>query len=264
MTTTEKALREQLKGTAERWMPASRSPIEMRSVDNGTGGTSLVFTGYACVVESGYEMQDAFGSYTETVSRGAFNRTLANGADCVFVPNHGAGGALAMARTKSGTLRLSADMTGLYTEARLDPTRSDVQILRSAVEAGDLDEMSFCFRVVDQEWDVDFENRRILEVNLSQGDVSPVTYGANPATAGTVGVSMRRKGDPVATDRPHGSRLLAVPDHTPDARLRLEAMRQRGQLGALRAAGRPEAIPDHTASARERLQLLRLKGRRPS
>ena len=96
-----------------------------------------------------------------------------------------------MARTKPGSLQLSADQTGLHVEARLNPTRSDVQIVRTAVEDGDLDEMSFAFRCTNDEWDEDYTERRILEVNMHQGDVSVVNYGANPLTAGTISLDQR-------------------------------------------------------------------------
>ena len=52
------------------------------------------------------------------------------------------------------------------------------------MERGDLDEMSFAFRVIRQEWDADYLERRITEVQLF--DVSLVTYPANPATVAQV------------------------------------------------------------------------------
>ena len=46
----------------------------------------------------------------------------------------------------------------------------------------DMDEMSFAFRAVRQEWNEDETERRLLEVNIHKGDVSVVNFGANPAT----------------------------------------------------------------------------------
>jgi HK97 family phage prohead protease len=100
-----------------------------------------------------------------------------------FKVNHGG---ITLARTKSGTMRLAEDSTGLHVEADLDPRSPDVQALRSAMERGDLDEMSFAFRVNSQEWSPDWSQRDITEVDLNKGDVSAVNYGANPATAGAV------------------------------------------------------------------------------
>lgn len=187
-------LRSEARGFNEPWSRCVRQmdptkrvamPFEMREVPNGTGGTSLLFSGYACVVEQTYEMEDMFGPYTETVQRSAFQKTLAENPDVNFLCNHTG---VSMARTKPGTLTLASDATGLYNEARLNLTRSDVQIVRAAVEDGDLDEQSFAFRCTRQEWDEDFENRIIQEVSLHQGDVSVVNYGANPHTAGLVAI----------------------------------------------------------------------------
>ncbi|MDX2590991.1 HK97 family phage prohead protease [Streptomyces sp. WI03-4A] len=151
--------------------------MELREAANGT----LRFTGYASVTETPYEMQDWLGDYTEVVRRGAFSKTLAEGADVPFKLNHDG---MTLARTKSGTMRLSEDSTGLHVEADLDPGNGQVRDIRSAMERGDLDEMSFAFRVTRQEWSPDYSQRDITEVNLNKGDVSIVNYGANPHTAG--------------------------------------------------------------------------------
>jgi HK97 family phage prohead protease len=155
--------------------------MEMRGVPNGTGGETFTFTGYASVTESPYEMCDFLGDYTEVIRRGAFTRTLADGADVPFKVNHAG---LTLARTKSGTMRLAEDSVGLLVEADLDPASPDVQSLRSAMDRGDIDEMSFGFRVTSQVWSPDWTQRDITEVDLNKGDVSAVNYGANPATAG--------------------------------------------------------------------------------
>lgn len=155
--------------------------VELREAADGTGGNSLTFRGYASVVDAAYEMQDFLGDYTEVIRAGAFARTLAAGADVPFKVNHDG---ITLARTKSGTMRLAEDSTGLHVEADLDPASPAVQTLRSAMERGDLDEMSFAFRVVRQDWSPDWTQRDITEVDLNKGDVSVVNYGANPHTGG--------------------------------------------------------------------------------
>ncbi|MEV5953734.1 HK97 family phage prohead protease [Streptomyces sp. NPDC051987] len=155
--------------------------VELRAKPDGTGGDTLTFTGYACVTEVGYEMEDWLGPFTEVVRQGAFTKTLAEGADVPFLVNHTG---LTLARTKSGTMRLAEDDTGLHTEADLDPASPHVQALRSAMDRGDVDEMSFGFWITRQQWSPDFDQRDILEVSLNKGDVSIVNYGANPNTAG--------------------------------------------------------------------------------
>lgn len=158
--------------------------IELKAAPNGTGGTRLLFTGYASVVDSPYAMADWLGDYTEVVRGGSFTATLNGAPDVIFCLNHN-WDAAPMARTKAGTLRLAEDTTGLDSAADLDGSRSDVYQVQSAMEAGELDAMSFAFYVTRQTWSPDYDQRDILEVDLNGGDVSIVTHPANPATTGT-------------------------------------------------------------------------------
>jgi HK97 family phage prohead protease len=109
-------------------------------------GDTLTYDGYASVTETGY---DVYGGppygWTETVAAGAFRKTLREGADVAFLVNHDG---LTLARTKSGTLDLKEDRTGLRATAQLDARMNIVNDLQIAVERGDVDEMSFAFRVV--------------------------------------------------------------------------------------------------------------------
>jgi hypothetical protein len=159
--------------------------FELREKPDGTGGTKLHFNGYASVTEQGYTINDWIGDYTEIVRQGAFKTTLSQDPDVAFLLNHTG---MTMARTRSGSLRLSEDDTGLHTDADLDPRRSDINDLRIAIENGDIDEMSFAFRVTRQQWSPDYDQRDILEVDINGGDVSTVNKGANPFTGGLVSV----------------------------------------------------------------------------
>jgi len=176
-----------------------RRDFEYRDVPNGTGGTNLFFSGFASVTgdAAAYEMEDFLGPWTESVNVGAFARTLRNGADVAFLRNDEG---MTLARTGSGTLMLSEVVTGattgLYVEAKLDPRNPDVQALRSAVERGDVNEMSFAFRVTQQSWDEEFTRRRIEVVDIDKGDVSAVNFGANPNTAGTVAIRGKARKTP--------------------------------------------------------------------
>lgn len=152
------------------------SDIELR--EDTTGGT-VTFAGYASVFNHDYEVYDAFGSFTERIAPGAFTRTLAEQPDVMLLINHAG---LPLARSKSGTLRLSEDSVGLRVEAELDPNDPDVRAIMPKMRRGDLDEMSFAFRVNAQDWSEDYQERTITEVNLARGDVSIVSFGANPAT----------------------------------------------------------------------------------
>lgn len=177
---TDLSVRSARTNTVETRKTAFRD-VDLRAIPDGSGGENFRFTGYASVTESPYDMQDYLGDYTEVIRRGAFTRSLADGADVPFKINHGG---LTLARTKSGTMRLAEDSTGLHVEADLDPASSIVRDLQSAMDRKDVDEMSFGFRVTSQVWSPDWTQRDITEVDLNKGDVSVVNYGANPATAG--------------------------------------------------------------------------------
>ncbi len=200
--TPKTAARADLRGVPESRV-STRSEFELREIPNGTGGVNLRFTGFASVTDAEYEMEDIFGTFVESVAKGAFQKTLADGADCAFLVNHSG---LTLARTRSGTLKLSEvtnkaespikGICGLYSEAMLDPQNPHVIAIRSAVERGDLSEMSFAFRCTRDEWNKpDFDRRVIREVSLAQGDVSLVNYGASPHTGGTVSLRQKHPGD---------------------------------------------------------------------
>lgn len=167
--------RRQLRDSPERRGIAS-GQFELRSQ-----GGQLLLTGYASVFNKPY---DVYGGpplgWTEEVDPKAFDVTLGARADTHLLINHGG---MPLARTKSGTLKLSTDSTGLHVEAGLDPSDPDVQRLVPKMTRRDMDEMSFGFRVKQDEWNEDYTQRRLLEVSLHKGDVSVVNFGANPATS---------------------------------------------------------------------------------
>ena len=180
--------------TESREMPFTDAECRMDAVGGG-----MTFRGYASVFDSPYAITDAYGEYQETVKRTAFDKTLAQGADVVFLVNHSGA---PLARTKSGTLTLRTDGKGLLAEAKLDPANPRAQELKSMVERQDLDEMSFVFRDLLPSWDDSYSERSLREVSLHHGDVSAVNFGANGATKGLV--SMRslaaRQLQPTITD----------------------------------------------------------------
>lgn len=160
--------------------------MEVRAKASGTGGTNFHFTGYAAVFDHPFEMWDFWGEpFTEVVNQGAFTRTLGIGCDVPFLIGHNDAG-IPMARTKSGTMTLGQDTHGLWVDVpSMDGSRDDVRALASAVERGDMDEMSCAFCVLAQQWSPDYMQRDILEMDLHKGDVSAVVFGANDATAGS-------------------------------------------------------------------------------
>ncbi len=88
---------------------------------------------------------------------------------------------LPLARTKNGTLNLIEDDRGLRFDAELADTQ-EARDIYTLVERGDVDQMSFAFRVIRQNWNKDKSERTLTEVSLADGDVSVVTYPAYPTT----------------------------------------------------------------------------------
>jgi HK97 family phage prohead protease len=153
------------------------TPLEFRE-DKTTG--QVILRGYAAT----YEPYDCYGGpdnggWVEQLRGNSFDKTLGANPDVMLLLNHTGA---PLARTKSGTMKLSSDRRGLMVEAQLDPTDPDVQALLPKMRRGDLDEMSFAFRVTQQEWNDDYTHRTINEVSLQKGDVSVVNYGMNPNT----------------------------------------------------------------------------------
>lgn len=175
-----KADRGVLPGVHERRTYAAR--FECRAKPDGTGGTRYQLTGYASVYDEPYTMWDWLGEYDEVVRGGAGAKTLSEDPDVVLVLNHAG---MPLARTRAaGTLLLTEDTTGLHMDApNLNGEREIVRAVVQAVDEDILTEMSFRFRVMRQLWSPDWAQRDILEYNIHRGDVSVVTYGANPATS---------------------------------------------------------------------------------
>jgi len=79
-------------------------------------------------------------------------------------------------------MRLYEDEKGLYFEAELANTQ-EARDLYTLVARGDVDQMSFAFRVIRQKYNEDRSERLLTEVSLADGDVSIVTYPAYTATS---------------------------------------------------------------------------------
>jgi len=145
-------------------------PVEIRESE-----TFIRVSGYAAVFN---QWADIGSWFMERIAPGAFANSIRSD-DCVFLINHEG---LPMARTKSGTLKLSEDEKGLFMDTELDPEDPDVRLIVPKMRRGDLDKMSFRFTPVRQEWDEsgDIPKRTLLEVGVS--DVSIVTFPAYDGT----------------------------------------------------------------------------------
>ena len=145
--------------------------IETREAEDGT----MRMAGYAAVFnEASLPLP-----FIERIAPGAFSKTLKETPDVRLLINHEG---LPMARTKNGTMRLYEDEKGLFFEAELANTQ-EARDLYTLVARGDVDQMSFAFRVIRQKYNEDRSERLLTEVSLADGDVSIVTYPAYPTTS---------------------------------------------------------------------------------
>lgn len=162
------------------------SGVEIRESKSAEG---LRVVGYASTYEQPYPIWGgpANGGFNEIIKAGAFDKSVRERDDVRFLLNHDG---VPLARTKSGTMTLEADDVGLLVDADLDPTSPIVAGLRSAMERGDMDQMSFAFEVTRQTWSPDYSERHINEVRLF--DVSVVTYPANDQTMAMIGADDER------------------------------------------------------------------------
>lgn len=183
------------------------------SVDGaGEGGPRIV--GHAAVFDSWATIYD-LGDYVEreVIRPGAFAAALAANQDVRALRDHNP--TLLLGRTRSGTLRLREDETGLWSEIDPPETANGRETLH-LLERGDLSGMSIAYlprdggEVVSRRVEnrVVIIEREVTSVDLY--DVSVVTYPAFVETDAYVrsrADAERRRGKSLAENR---SRLLAL------------------------------------------------------
>jgi hypothetical protein len=146
---------------------------EVRGDSEGVG----ILVGHAAVFNT--EADSGWG-WREVIKPGAFTKTLREKADVRALINHDPN--LVLGRSKSGTLTAGEDAAGLSIEAAL-PDTSYARDLSVVMRRGDVDQMSFAFRSVKENWVEERDKdplRELLEVELY--DVSVVTYPFYPTT----------------------------------------------------------------------------------
>jgi HK97 family phage prohead protease len=147
--------------TFERRFVTAPANFEIRRADGKIG-----IRGYASVFDQVF--------HGEVVRQGFFDGPLARPDDVRLLLNHDG---VPMARTKSKTLQLSVDDHGLFSEApELDAANPTVQETASAMERGDIDQMSFGFTVASDGWARNEEGIIELLHCKQLWDVSIVTF----------------------------------------------------------------------------------------
>jgi len=172
--------------------------VEARQAEDGT----MRLAGYAAV----FDDPSVPLPFVERIAPGAFRKTLSETPDVRLLINHEG---LPLARTKNGTLTLTEDSRGLYMDAEIADT-TEGRDLYKLVERGDVDQMSFAFRVIRQKWSEDRSTRTLIELSLADGDVSIVTYPAYPTTSVEAREALRKAIDAVKEGREVTGESLVV------------------------------------------------------
>lgn len=163
-----------LKGSRER-RRSSFGEFELRSTSSGL----LHFEGVFVRFDDPYDVTDRWGTFRETMDRTVLNRSLGMNPDVVLNVNHDG---LPLARTSSTTLAISTSERAGIAISDLEPRDPDVQRIQYKVERQDMPDMSWAFRVIQDIWNEDETERRVMESSIDGGDVSIVTTGANRNT----------------------------------------------------------------------------------
>lgn len=161
---------------------------EWRDSGNPNTPNETTLRGHAAVFNS---LSHDLGGFRELLEPGAFRAALRRQPDVRLLVNHDPN--YVMARTASGTLELREDGNGLHVFARVDRRISWVEDLRTSMQRGDIDQMSFAFTIGEggDNWAVTDDGQvvRTIRADGVEGlyDVSVVSYPAYEAT----GVNMR-------------------------------------------------------------------------
>lgn len=153
-----------------------------RAIENDEGS---IIEGTPIVFNQDTKMCDWAGEYIERIDSHALDNTDLK--DIRLFVNHDTS-KIALARTKNGrgTMSFTVDDEGLHIKANLDiENNQEARSLYSAIQRGDMDGMSFMFRIKSQEWldiDSDLPTRVIKEISIVH-EVSVVNFPAYPQTS---------------------------------------------------------------------------------
>lgn len=161
-----------------RQMRSILSKFNTRSDDG-----KMFIEGYFSVFNSPYELWD---DVTEEVAQGAFDETLSEDIRCLI--DHET--RLVLGRNKSGTLELKTDARGLWGKVEINHNDQDAVNLYERVKRGDVDQCSFGFEILDEEFiDNGDGTAKWIIRKVKLYEVSIVTFPAYEETS----VSARKK-----------------------------------------------------------------------
>ena len=156
---------------------STQSKFETREADG-----EMYISGYFAVFNSEYEI---WPGAVESIADTAFDGALSDDIRCLI--DHET--RLVLGRNKAGTLTLKVDARGLWGEVRINPNDQDAVNLYERVKRGDVDQCSFGFDILDEEFEDlgEFVKWTVKKVKLYE--VSVVTFPAYEETS----VSARKR-----------------------------------------------------------------------
>lgn len=156
---------------------SSKSKFETREADG-----EMYISGYFAVFNSEYEI---WPGAVESVAETAFDGALSDDIRCLI--NHET--RLVLGRNKAGTLTLKTDARGLWGEVRINPNDQDAVNLYERVKRGDVDQCSFGFDILDEEFEDRGDTVKWTIKKVKLYEVSVVTFPAYEETS----VSARKR-----------------------------------------------------------------------
>ncbi len=156
---------------------SSKSKFETREADG-----EMYISGYFAVFNSEYEI---WPGAVESVADTAFDGALADDIRCLI--DHET--RLVLGRNKAGTLALKTDARGLWGEVRINPNDQDAVNLYERVRRGDVDQCSFGFDILDEEFEDRGDTVKWTIKKVKLYEVSVVTFPAYEETS----VSARKR-----------------------------------------------------------------------
>ena len=156
---------------------STKSKFETREADG-----EMYISGYFAVFNSEYEM---WPGAVESIADTAFDGALADDIRCLI--DHET--RLVLGRNKARTLDLKVDTRGLWGEVRINPNDQDAVNLYERVKRGDVDQCSFGFDILDEEFEDRGDTVKWTIKKVKLYEVSVVTFPAYEETS----VSARKR-----------------------------------------------------------------------
>ena len=156
---------------------SGKSKFETREADG-----EMYISGYFAVFNSEYEI---WPGAVESVAETAFDGALSDDIRCLI--DHET--RLVLGRNKAGTLALKTDARGLWGEVRINPNDQDAVNLYERVKRGDVDQCSFGFDILDEEFEDRGDTVKWTIKKVKLYEVSVVTFPAYEETS----VSARKR-----------------------------------------------------------------------